>query len=121
MTKTNIWIPALLCAALSATGCKGNSATDTEAPAGVVQASNSKTKITEEKRIVKIKNAESDSTIKNGFPEKPAVGTKALCPVMKNEFTITESTQMSEYEGKTYAFCCPGCKPQFDADPPKYL
>ncbi|MBN2340088.1 MAG: YHS domain-containing protein [Deltaproteobacteria bacterium] len=40
---------------------------------------------------------------------------------MKNEFTITESTQMSEYEGKTYAFCCPGCKPQFDADPPKYL
>ncbi len=27
----------------------------------------------------------------------------------------------SDYEGKTYYFCAPGCKTDFDADPQKYL
>ena len=27
----------------------------------------------------------------------------------------------SEYEGKTYYFCAPGCKKEFDANPSKYL
>lgn len=27
----------------------------------------------------------------------------------------------SEYQGKTYYFCAPGCKKTFDADPAKYL
>ena len=40
---------------------------------------------------------------------------------MKGEFTVTEATQRSEHGGKHYVFCCPGCKPQFDADPAKYL
>ncbi|MBN2526181.1 MAG: YHS domain-containing protein [Deltaproteobacteria bacterium] len=40
---------------------------------------------------------------------------------MKNEFAVSDSTQFSEYKGKFYVFCCPGCKPQFDADPEKYL
>jgi len=26
----------------------------------------------------------------------------------------------SEYKGKTYYFCAPGCKKQFDRDPAKY-
>jgi YHS domain-containing protein len=26
----------------------------------------------------------------------------------------------SEYEGKTYYFCCPGCKQKFDLDPADY-
>ena len=26
----------------------------------------------------------------------------------------------SDYNGKTYYFCCPGCKTKFDADPAKY-
>ena len=53
--------------------------------------------------------------------EKPAVGTKAVCPVSKKEFTVKESTEHSEHKGKHYAFCCEGCKPKFDADPEKYL
>lgn len=61
------------------------------------------------------------SDVKNGFDTKPPVGTKAVCPVMKNEFAVSDSTQFSEYKGKFYVFCCPGCKPQFDADPEKYL
>jgi YHS domain-containing protein len=27
----------------------------------------------------------------------------------------------SEYEGKTYYFCSPGCKTAFDKDPEKYI
>lgn len=27
----------------------------------------------------------------------------------------------SEYKGKTYYFCAPGCKKAFDADPEKYV
>jgi YHS domain-containing protein len=58
---------------------------------------------------------------KNGFSKKPAIGTKAKCPVTGDEFTISKDTQFSEYKGKYYAFCCPGCKPQFDKNPEKYL
>lgn len=55
------------------------------------------------------------------FDSPPPVGAKATCPVMKHSFTITEKTLRSEYKGKHVAFCCPGCKPKFDADPEKYL
>lgn len=58
---------------------------------------------------------------KNGFDKKPAIGTKAKCPVMGNAFTVSKDTTFSEYKGKYYAFCCPGCKPQFDKNPEKYL
>lgn len=27
----------------------------------------------------------------------------------------------SEHKGKTYYFCAPGCKKEFDANPSKYL
>jgi YHS domain-containing protein len=27
----------------------------------------------------------------------------------------------SEYQGKTYYFCAPGCKASFDKDPERYL
>jgi len=59
--------------------------------------------------------------VENGFDKKPAVGTKAKCPVMGKAFTVTKDTTYSVYKGKYYAFCCPGCKPQFDKDPEKYL
>jgi len=55
------------------------------------------------------------------FDEKPAVGTRATCPVMKGEFVVSETTDHSEYAGKHYVFCCPGCKPRFDADPKKFV
>ena len=55
------------------------------------------------------------------FDAPPPVGTKAHCPVMGNDFTVSEGTARSEHKGKHYVFCCPGCKPGFDADPEKYL
>lgn len=55
------------------------------------------------------------------FDKAPALGTKATCPVMGGEFEVKADSQRSEYKGKHVVFCCPGCKPKFDADPEKYL
>lgn len=50
---------------------------------------------------------------------------KIQCPVMKTWFMpdekTPEKTPKSVYKDKTYYFCCPGCKPQFEKDPEKYL
>jgi YHS domain-containing protein len=46
---------------------------------------------------------------------------KIICPVMGNEVKDPENAASSEYKGKTYYFCCAGCKPKFDADPEKYI
>ena len=66
-------------------------------------------------------SAKPPADVKNGFDGMPAPGTKALCPIMKNEFEVSGNSEYSEYKGKTYVFCCPGCKPTFDADPEKYI
>jgi YHS domain-containing protein len=54
------------------------------------------------------------------FASAPAVGTKATCPVMGEEFTVKADSPRAQYKGKHYAFCCAGCKPKFDADPAKF-
>lgn len=54
------------------------------------------------------------------FDKPPAVGTKATCPVMGDEFTVKKDTPRSEHKGRHYVFCCPACKPKFDANPEKY-
>jgi YHS domain-containing protein len=48
---------------------------------------------------------------------------KVLCPVMGGEIVLAKADQESAavYKGKTYYFCCAGCKPQFEKDPEKYL
>lgn len=55
------------------------------------------------------------------FDAPPAVGTKATCPVTGEEFTVAADTARSEFEGRHYVFCCPACKPKFDADPHRYV
>lgn len=46
---------------------------------------------------------------------------KIQCPVMKTWFVPDEKTDKIIYEGKTYYFCCKGCKPMFEKDPQKYV
>ena len=46
---------------------------------------------------------------------------KLQCPVTKDWFVVDEKTPKSVYKEKTYYFCCPGCKPQFDKAPEKYV
>jgi YHS domain-containing protein len=41
-------------------------------------------------------------------------------PVCGMECDEKTAAAKSEYKGKTYYFCAPGCKKAFDADPEKY-
>jgi YHS domain-containing protein len=42
-------------------------------------------------------------------------------PVCKMDVTPESAAGKSDYNGKTYYFCAPGCKASFDKDPEKYL
>ncbi len=49
------------------------------------------------------------------------VEEKVQCPVMKNWILPAEAADLTEYNGKTYYFCCGGCKEKFLAEPEKYI
>jgi YHS domain-containing protein len=54
-----------------------------------------------------------------GARVKPA---PLICPVTGEKIaSIKDAAGSSTYHGKTYYFCCPGCKPLFDKDPAKYI
>lgn len=61
------------------------------------------------------------ATAQVAFDATPAHGEKALCLVMNREFVVDDRTSTSVYEGKTYAFCCDGCKQVFDENPAKFV
>lgn len=42
-------------------------------------------------------------------------------PVCSMEVDEKVAAATSEYKGKTYYFCAPGCKRAFDQDPEKYV
>ena len=45
-----------------------------------------------------------------------------ICPVTGDKIaSVKASVGHSVYKGKTYYFCCAGCKPSFDKNPDKYL
>lgn len=44
----------------------------------------------------------------------------AIDPICKMTVDEKIATFKSEYKGKTYYFCAPGCKKKFDSDPEKY-
>ena len=45
-----------------------------------------------------------------------------ICPVTGNKIkSVKDAVGHSVYKGKTYYFCCPGCKPKFDKNPAKYI
>lgn len=50
----------------------------------------------------------------------PAAAGEVTCQVSGEKFVPTADSPKSEYQGKTYTFCCPGCKKKFDADPAKF-
>lgn len=45
----------------------------------------------------------------------------AIDPVCKMEVDEKTAKFVSEYGGRKYYFCSPGCKKAFDKDPEKYL
>ncbi|UCE27938.1 MAG: YHS domain-containing protein [Candidatus Coatesbacteria bacterium] len=44
----------------------------------------------------------------------------AIDPICKMEVDEATARYTTEYEGKTYYFCAPGCKATFDANPELY-
>jgi YHS domain-containing protein len=45
----------------------------------------------------------------------------AMDPVCGMQVDEASAQWTSEFEGKTFYFCAPGCKNSFDDDPMKYL
>ena len=45
---------------------------------------------------------------------------KVTCPVSGSTFNKSDAHGSMEYNGKTYYFCCAGCKEKFEKDPEKY-
>lgn len=45
----------------------------------------------------------------------------AIDPVCKMKVEESKAAAASEYKGKKYYFCSPGCKRAFDKEPEKYL
>jgi YHS domain-containing protein len=45
----------------------------------------------------------------------------AIDPVCHMEVDEKTAQWKSEYHGKTYYFCAPGCQSSFDKDPEKFL
>lgn len=43
---------------------------------------------------------------------------QTTCPVMGGAI---DKDIYTEYQGKKVYFCCPGCKPEFEKDPNKYI
>jgi P-type Cu+ transporter len=54
-------------------------------------------------------------------PAAKATSKSVICPVMGKKVTDLKHAPKSVYKGKTYYFCCPGCKPAFDKNPEKYI
>ena len=65
------------------------------------------------------KGASAPATKANGAPG--AASAKAIDPVCGMEVDIKTAPAKSDYMGKTYYFCAPGCKKSFDQNPAKYL
>ena len=43
---------------------------------------------------------------------------QTVCPIMGGAI---DKAFFTEYQGKKVYFCCPGCKPEFEKNPEKYL
>lgn len=50
-----------------------------------------------------------------------AKASSIFCPVMGGKVADLKHAKKSVYKGKTYYFCCPGCKTNFDKNPAKYV
>lgn len=66
-------------------------------------------------------DCDHDKAAKEEAPAADAKAEMVTCPVSGEEFALTADTPKSEYNGKTYYFCCNGCKPKFDADPAAFV
>lgn len=80
----------------------------------------------QEKPQEQIEATQQDSLVKIEIPGDSSSSVEAseltiwnkVCPVMGNKVDVDGPTV--EYNGKLYAFCCPGCDAKFEKNPEKY-
>lgn len=54
-------------------------------------------------------------------PGEARVGDRTTCPISNEEFVVTADSPHTEYEGRTYYFCCAPCVERFRAAPQQYI
>ncbi len=54
-------------------------------------------------------------------PGEAKIGDRTKCPVSGDEFVVQADSPHTEYNGKTYYFCCPDCPKEFQAHPEKFV
>lgn len=67
------------------------------------------------------KESTNISSVQQSDGQQQVAEEKVQCPVMKNWILPSEAADLTEYNGKTYYFCCGGCKERFLAEPEKYI
>jgi Cu+-exporting ATPase len=70
-----------------------------------------------QKRKIKIKKEKGGEKM----AKAKAKAAKAIDPVCKMEVDPKTAKFKSDYKGKTYYFCAPGCKKSFDENPQKFV
>jgi YHS domain-containing protein len=105
-------VPVILGAALALTACGGGSASapPPETPAAPAEGGAAPTT-----------EAPKEAAGPMKAPGEAQPGDTTTCPISGEEFVVEASSPSVEHEGKTYYFCCSGCKKKFESDPAKYL
>ena len=66
--------------------------------------------------------AQTKATPAPAAPAAKPAAAELVCPVTGEKIaSVKDATGSSVYKGKTYYFCCGGCKPAFDKNPAKYV
>jgi len=94
-----------------------------KAPAGLLIGTSSPQEIAVS-IIAEIIQAQKRCPPENSSPEEsgPKDGSEAATdPVCGMAVDLSESTYRSEYKGKSFYFCCAGCKRTFDERPEKFV
>ncbi len=66
-------------------------------------------------------NQSNNSASVQQLTQEQITEEKVQCPVMKTWILPSKAADKTEYNGKTYYFCCGGCKEQFLKNPDQYI
>jgi len=121
MTARDIIIIAAAIAAIALVGCSRDVEPASTTPSGGSEPTAEHQGAAHGDNAPHAQAAQPEGQAPSSFDSPPPVGTRAHCPVMGNDFVVTESSLRSEYNGRHYVFCCPACKPRFDANPSEFI
>ena len=53
-------------------------------------------------------------------PAAQAAEVESIDPICNMTVTVAEARYLSNHNGNTFYFCCPGCKEKFEREPERY-